>query len=1236
MSKIRTSSITKFAIWSFFLTGAAFGQGTSSLRGTVSDTSHGAVEGAAVTLTQSSTGVVRSVMTQKNGEYQFAQMPPGNYSLSVSATGFAVYQVQELHLQVDTPITDNIELQVASTTATVNVTSEVEQINTTNATLGNGFQEQQVQMLPLQTRNVVELLSIQPGVTQTGEVMGARRDQNNITLDGVDSNDNQNALSGLNGTTQNQGFNSAIPVPLDSVMEFRVTVAGLDSTQGRSSGGQVSLVTKSGTNAMHGSAYEYNRNTAFTANNWFNNRDGLGRPQLVRNQFGATLGGPVKKDRIFYFLNYERRIDSSAVAEERSVPSDTFKQGIIKVGLADGSVATLTPSQVAQIDPLGIGSNPTVLKTLQQYPSGNDPAFGADGGLNFSGYRFNAPSKLDNRIYVGRFDWILDQQGRNTISFRGTLSNQQQTLIPAQFPGQSDAQAVFSDNRGFSTRYTSTITPSLVNIVTVGLSRIGYSQSGAAGTAFTIGDIDSMTDYSARAFLRVSPTWNAADDLTWVKGSHSISAGFNFRNIDNNPTSYANAWPSYRFSRGILRGLGADIVGDVSSYLGGATVANKSAVTNAFGDALGLVDSLDVTYNYGRTGAALPVGSATAYDFVTRNYEGYVQDVWKARKNLTITFGLRYQYDTPPYEASGLQVGSSPGIDQYFAAREAAQAAGVPGNQLPNGDRITFNLNGPANGTGSWYKQDRNNFAPRISIAYAPTSTTSIRAGAGIAYDQYGNDLVANAASLGAAGLSTQLGFPTSYDFSNSPRLSGGLPGLPAAPAGGFPFTLPDVSAIAGTLYGINPNLVAPYSYLLNFTVSHQFKSNYSLDVSYIGRLSHSLLAQEDAFSPLIYFKDKKSGMTWVQADTQMRALYNNGNGVTPNAVQSNSSLVPTNAFVEDMFPALANYYIPGSASANYFYGIYGINGGSDLDNLHALDRAGAPNGCLTVTGCYTFFAPQGSSDPTWTNAAKAAYHGLAVSFRHTLSHGLAFDLNYTWSHSFDNVSSPSDNSGQFGGDIQNAFMPNQSRASSDFDIRHQFNADILYRLPFGNGQRFLGSAHGWINQVVGGWQLSSLIRLQSGLPTIIQGDEVFPTNYWESSIAVANGAAPKTGVYSDENGSPNLFSSVSALNSYQDEWPGQSGTRAIVRLPGLKNVDLSVSKDFHLPWEGHVLQFRAEAYNAFNFVNFNYGASNTSSTNQYSTTTINNLSLTSPSTFGEFTSTTEPRVLQLSLHYNF
>ncbi len=1222
--------------FSFFTTALMMSaQGTASLRGTITDPQKGAIPSASVLLLQQDKGITRSVISQKNGEYQFVQIPPGAYTMTITAVGFAATKEENIQLLVDTPATVDVSLEVASNKSTVDVVENVAELNTTNATVGNAFQLKQVQELPLQTRNVVELLSLQPGVTQTGETMGARRDQNNITLDGVDSNDNQNALSGLNGTTQNTGFNSALPVPLDSVMEFRVTVAGQDSTEGRSSGGQVSLVTRSGTNALHGSAYEYNRNTAFTANSWFNNRDGISRPQLVRNQFGASLGGPVKKDRLFYFLNYERRIDSSGTSVERAVPTESLKQGLINVGIGDGSTSrTLSAADIAAIDPQGKGVNPSMLPILNAFPAGNDPTYGADGGLNFTGYRFNAPNKLDNRVYVGRVDYILDEQAKHTLSFRGTLSNEQQTLIPAQFPGQADASALFADNRGFSVRYTAAITPTLVNVATVGLTRVGYSNSGTQGNAFNLGGLDTYQNFSARPFLRINPTLNAADDLTWTKSTHTVAAGFNFRNIDNRLSSYSNSYPSYSFSQGILVGLGADINDATANYLGGATLANRTANTDAFGDLLGLVDSSSVTYHYNKTGGTIPLGQPTAYDFITRNYEGYVQDTWKATKKLTLTFGLRYQYDTPPYEEGGLQVGSTPGIDQYFANRVGAATSGTPANQLPNSDRLTYNLNGPANGKSSWYKPDKNNFAPRLAIAFAVTPKTVIRAGAAMVYDQYGNDLVSNISSLGSAGLATSLGFDQSYNFTNSPRYNGTFPALTPAPAGGFPFTPPDIASISGTQYGINPNLVAPYSYVLNFNVTHDFGKGYSLDMGYVGRLARKLLAQQDMFSPLIYFKDPKSGQNWVQADTGYRVAYANGNGLTPAQAQANPGSVPTSPFVENQFPGLKDYYFPGSASANYFYGIYGVYGGSDLDNLHSLDRLNAPN-CISVSGCYTFFAPQGSADPTWTNAADADYHALAVTFRHALSNGFSFDLNYTWSHSIDNVSSPTDNSGQFGGDIQNAFMPGQSRASSDFDIRHQFNANVLYALPLGKGQRFLDTGHTWLNEIVGGWQIASLVRAQTGLPTYISGNQVFPTNYWNSSIAFPNGPSPKTGVFTDNNGNPSLFQSLSAINSYQDAYPGQSGMRDIVRLPGQKNVDIAIMKNFQLPWEGHSLQFRAEAFNVFNFVNFTYGALNTSSSNQYSTG-ITNLALTSPTTFGEFTATTDPRVLQLSLRYNF
>src|SRR5580658_2935588 len=373
---------------------------TSSLQGVVTDPQGGTIPGAVVTLTNTDTSAMRKEVSGDTGIYRILQVLPGPYKIEVQKPGFKTYTTT-VQLQVDVPATVNLTLDVGQVTETVNVTAEATQINTENATVGNPFTEVQVQQLPLQTRNVVALLSIQPGVSSTGQVLGARADQNNVTLDGLDVNDNR-------GSTANNGFNAVLPIPLDSVQEFRTTIAGQGSDEGHTAGGQVAIVTKSGTNQFHGSLYEYNRNTDFEANDWFSNRAGVARPALIRNQYGASLGGPIKKNRLFFFFNWEARKDRSQTAKNYTVPSNTFKDGIVGVLLKGGTTVNLTPAQVQAIDPLGIGENPYMVNPLQQYPSGNDPQGSPDKGLNINELLFNAPQPLNNHAQVAKLDYNIN------------------------------------------------------------------------------------------------------------------------------------------------------------------------------------------------------------------------------------------------------------------------------------------------------------------------------------------------------------------------------------------------------------------------------------------------------------------------------------------------------------------------------------------------------------------------------------------------------------------------------------------------------------------------------------------------------------------------------------------------------------------------------------------------------------------------------------------------------------
>jgi hypothetical protein len=1255
---------------------AAWGQdATTSVRGEVKDNQGGVVPGAIVELVRTDTGLRRNIVTDSSGEYQFAQVPPGSYTVTVQKPGFSILTQRGVQLQVNTPAILNMTLEVASVAESVNVEAETPAINADNASVGIGFNENQVRHLPLQTRNVVELLSLQPGVTPTGEVLGARRDQNNITLDGVDVNDNQDAGiagsvvdsqgSNANGATNDAGFTSVLPIPLDSVQEFRVTVAGEGAAEGRSSGGQVALITKSGTNALHGSAYEFNRNTVTSANTFFNNAEDVPRQPLVRNQFGASLGGPIKKDRAFYFFNYERRLDASGVSQIRTVPSESMKQGIINVQTTDGAVYSLSPQAIQQIDPLHLGVNAQMLNILDQYPTGNAPSIGADGGLNFSGYRFNAPDHRDDRAYVGKMDFILDSAARQTLSIRGTLSNStrdRDTILNnvyygagttglAQFPGQSSASQILDNSKGLAAQYTFVIKPNLVNVMRYGFTRQGVQTTGVPGVSLSDDDLSQLYNYQARAQDRILPTTNLVDDLTWTKGKHTVTTGFNFRIIRNNRTSYTSSFANYGFSVGSAVGLGEDIDTDIQNYLQQKTgnpnlaLAAPSTVASAMGEILGLINNTQITYQFARDGSVLPQGAPQVRNFAIDGYDAYVGDSWRARKDLTINYGLHYSNERPPYETKGLQVGTTQPLEQWFDQREYLASIGVPGNADPN-PTLTYVLNGPANGKPSWYSPDNLDFSPRIGIAYAPTDKSGLlgkifgksgvfRAGGSIMYDHFGSALITQFDTFGSQGLSTTLNNLTSYNFTTSPRFDGTDPAQAPAPTGGFPYTPADIHAIAGSYTGIASDLKAPYSYVLNATFARQLPGKLTMEAGYIGRLSHRLLVQGDVFTALENFKDPVSGQTWTQGMQALRQDFDSlasqtsaGLSVNPsviaNEVMSKPSLVPNDPFIESMFGGLKNYFFNGSASANYLYAIYGVYNGSYLDTLHTMDRlvnyyGNTPGTCMSRTGCFTFFARQGSGDPMWMNAGEAQFHGGTMTIRRAYSSGFSFDFNYTLSHSIDNGSTAESAAGAQGASLQNIYNQEQFRGDSDFDIRHNITANFLYELPVGKGKPFFANPPGWVNQIIGGWQLSSIIRYHSGLPSIIQGTLAWNTNYDMNSLAIP--VAPfqeHQGI--DAQGNPSLFSSTAMSNNFVDQWPGTTGERAIVRLAGAFNQDVALSKQFNLPWEGHHLQLRGEAFNVLNNVSFIQPS----------------LQLFNPTTFGEYQNTTPPRVMQFAMRYEF
>ena len=483
----------------------------SSLQGIVTDAQGGAVPQAVVTAINTDTSAVRKTLTDSLGAYSILQVTPGPYKVTAEKPGFRTHST-DIVFQTETPETWNVKLEVGQVTETVSVVGEAAVINTETAAVGNPYNETQIREIPLQTRNIVSLLSLEPGVAPSGQVGGAKPDQNNVSLDGI----NVNNIWGGNG------FGASIPIPLDSVQEFRTTVAGVGADQGYSSGGQASIVTKGGSNTFHGSAYEYNRNTLTSANSWSNNKAGLARPALVRNQFGASLGGPILKNRLFFFYNYEGRTDRSANTQNDQVPSPTLQQGIVEVQLkGSNQIVQLTPAMVQAIDPLGIGENPYMMGLIKQYPAGNYALGGSDKGLNFYALAFNAPDKQNYHTQVARLDFNVDPQGKHVISLTGTLNGQRLDGALAQFPGQQATSVNLDNTRRMGARYTWVISPHLVNTL-----NYGYTRPSTAATGVSTPPVPSFgfTAFYAtpRASRHISPYTNVTDDLTWTRGRHTI------------------------------------------------------------------------------------------------------------------------------------------------------------------------------------------------------------------------------------------------------------------------------------------------------------------------------------------------------------------------------------------------------------------------------------------------------------------------------------------------------------------------------------------------------------------------------------------------------------------------------------------------------------------------------------------------------------------------------------------
>ncbi len=788
------------------------GQQVSAVNGVVSDKSGGVISGVTVELGNAQLGLHKSTTTNDLGFYQFLrQAPSEGYSLTFSKDGFTKFVISNITLGVSSTETRNATLELGVVTQSIQVEAAGETtLNTTDASVGNVIDARSVSELPIQLRlDAAALMQLQAGVNDAGSITGARSDQGNITLDGLDINDQATG----------QAFSSTIPVSIDALQEVRTVTAGETADYGRSSGGGINLVTKSGSNNLHGNLREYNRNTFFAANDWFNNRSGVARPALIRNQFGGNLGGPIKKDKAFFFFDYEGLRRSSGSQIERAVPTPQFRAGelgyINSNAGCDGTarfntqpncITYLTPSQVAGLDPKGTGDNAALLSFINgRYPSTiNDPS-GFGDGINTGGDIFTVPARESDNVYTGRIDYNLTSThklfARGSVARRGVDDDFNTSIV--QFAGDPAPNARDTFNGyAFSVGWTWTATPNIINQASIGLVRaildFPVRQAPTFPNSFFFTPNISNPFLGSSSQSRNVPVPEFREGLTWIKGKHTMDFGTDVKFI-RQISALKN---DFNF---IGIGLGGQIqsldTAPQNQLRPSDINGDPSAVSNwdnFFPLLLGRYSQVFSNFNFDKTGTAFPNGTGKKRDYNYNEFEFYGQDSWKLRSDLTLTYGLRYLLHSVPYEVNGFQSVPSVNENTYFAARLTAAAQGVSGiSAVPI---VSYSLGGPANKAQGYYNTDYKDFGPRLGLAYNPAfrsglpgsvlgeRKTTLRLGGSMLHDR-----IAGGASFGLdqntflfdSSANNAVGYPSAWHSADF-RLSSSSIATPKLPTPSF------------------------------------------------------------------------------------------------------------------------------------------------------------------------------------------------------------------------------------------------------------------------------------------------------------------------------------------------------------------------------------------------------------------------------------------------------------------
>ena len=839
------------------------------------------------------------------------------------------------------------------------------------------------------------------------------------------------------------------------------------------------------------------------------------------------------------------------------------------------------------MDPQGIGNDAALLQVLNNYPQGNDPTQG--DGLNSIGYRFPYTIHRKYDTYIARIDWNATASGKHTLFWRGNLQNDSEPTAPA-FPGQPPQTTTLTNNKGFAAGYTWLISSRIVNDLRYGLTRQGVDTAGAASQPiiyFSEVAQPVSPDYSTSFII---PVQNVVDNLSWTRHDHNLAFGTDLRFIDDQRSSNAQSFPDGQMNQGWLTRSStiANSYGPFDPEVYGYPAVDFANYGNEYNAALmnvvGTITEGDAVYNYTKSGSTVAVGAPIKRDYRWNEYEFYGQDTWRATSTLTLTYGLRYSYLQAPAETSGTQVGTCQfsgsvckpySLTQYF---DSSAAQGASGGAANNAGELAFNLNGRYNHAPDFWTPDKNDIGPRLAIAYSPAPSegfwkklfgnqqSSIRAGYSLVFDHFGAATVQNFDTTGSYGLSSHLSnAPGSIPIEAAPRFTGinAVPQslLPAAPTGGFP-AVPAASGDGSFAisWGLDSAIKTPYSHLFDFSVSRQLHNSASVEVSWVGRLAHRQLAQEDVAMPVNL---TLGGTSYFAAASQLATMARANTPVTS---------VASSPYWQQEFAGLDGQdvglgYGPLTATQNV-YALFLSNLYNETYALYQLDTPGSlpnPNiGAGVNYPAFRYYHDQYSALYGWRSVGYSNFNALEAVYRQHFG-GLEADFNYTYSKSLD-ITSQAERLGNSAttnyAQIMNTWQPNQLYGPSDYDVRHQLNSNFVWDLPLGRGKKYLAGANRLTDELLGGWQTTGIVRWTSGFPFEVNNGAYYPTNWDIQGYAEQVAPIPSRG---NARGSlAQRFADPTAVfAAFAHALPGQSGTRNPLRGDGFFDWDEGVNKSF-------------------------------------------------------------------------